>query len=207
MVSSSSGSVIRGFLSSSRSVLMVANGLLETISGPYAVTGSEIGGDVAGLMQGQPTEIREIGQVTLTGDPDIGRPRFQAHITIESLPAEVTVPYAIEAIVDRSNARQRRAYPDLAERTGLPLADLTDDSRGSSVSIHLKLSPGSDPAAVRERLREVDGITWSSTWQFPAPVTKLLRSWTKRHRDEDLAASLTQLEQAIREDRGQDNRE
>lgn len=40
----------------------------------------------------------------------------------------------------------------------------------------------------------------------PAPVAKSLRSWTERHRREDLTASLTQLEQAIREDRRQDLR-
>lgn len=123
---------------------------------------------------------------------------------VETLPAEITVPEAIEAIISRSKARQRRDYPELAERTGLPIADLTDESPRSGVSIHLKLSPGSDPAAVRERLREIDGVAWSSTWQFPAPVAAVLRSWVERHGREDLAASLAQLEQAIHEDRRQD---
>jgi hypothetical protein len=111
----------------------------------------------------------------------------------------------IQAIVSRSTSRQRRDYPELAERTGLPLADISDESGGYGVSIHLKLSPGSDPAQVRERLREIDGLAWSSQWQFPAPVATMLRSWTEQHRSEDLHASLTQLEQAIHHDRRQDS--
>jgi hypothetical protein len=203
--------------------------VLEIAGGPYSVTGCEISGDVAGLLQGRPAEIRETGRITLTGVPvpqrapqqspgspgrhiavgsggNIDGPRFQAHVIVESLPAEVTVPEAVEAIVSRSRARQRRDYPELAERTGLPIADLTDESPRYGVSIHLKLSPGSDPAAVRDRLREIDGVVWSSTWQYPAPLAKILRSWIKRHRAENLTASLTQLEQAIREDRHDDLR-
>ncbi|MGH3406259.1 MAG: hypothetical protein ACRDRJ_27735 [Streptosporangiaceae bacterium] len=40
--------------------------------------------------------------------------------------------------------------------------------------------------------------------RFLRPVAGVLRSWMKRHRGEDLTASLAQLEQAIREDRHQD---
>jgi DNA gyrase/topoisomerase IV subunit A len=200
--------------------------ILEIVGGPHSVTGCEISGDVAGLLHGRPAEIRETGQISLTGVPvppqtpelppdpsdkhivtggrGRDRPRFPAHVIIESLPAEVAVSDAIEAIVSRSAYRHLRDYPELAERTGLPIADLTDESRRHGVSIQLRLSPGSDPAAVRERLREVDGVGWSSTWQFPAPVAAVVRSWMKRHRGEDLAASLAQLEQAIHEDRRQD---
>ncbi|MGN6677259.1 MAG: hypothetical protein ACTHKL_05690 [Streptosporangiaceae bacterium] len=197
--------------------------VLEIVGGPYSVTGCEISGDVAGLLQGHLAEIREIGRVTLTGVPvperapgssgkhiavrgagNIGHPPFQAHVIIESLPGEAAVGDAVEAIISRSRARQRRDYPELAKRTGLPIADVSDESRGYGVSIHLKLSPDSDPTAVRERLREIDGVAWSSTWQFPAPVAAVLRSWVKRHRREDLVASLAQLEQAIHEDRRQD---
>jgi len=201
--------------------------VVAIVGGPYSVTGCEISGDVAGLLRGLPAEISEIGRVTITDvpvpsqapdPPSVPRKhvlaggggyvhgsRFQAHLIIESLPAQVVPMDVIQAIVSRAKSRQRRDYPELAERTGLPVADVTDESSGYGVSIHVKLSPGSDPAEVSERLREVDGVAWSSGWQFPAPLATMLRSWVELHRGEDLAASLTQLEQAIHDDRHRDS--
>ena len=62
------------------------------------------------------------------------------------------------------------------------------------------LEPGSDPAAARDRLLAVDGVGCDVTWAFPAPLAAMLRSWVQQHQGEDITASLTRLEDAIRHD-------
>jgi hypothetical protein len=194
--------------------------IVAIAGGAYSVTGCEISGDVAGLLRGLPAAITETGRITITDVPVPARAPerpsgpgkhvlvagagriegFLAHLVIESLPGQVATTDVVQAIAGRAQSRPRRDFPELAERTGLPVADIAGESGGCGVSIQLKLSSGSDPAEVRERLREVDGIAWSSSWQFPAPLAAMLRSWVERHRAEDLQASLTQLEQAVHDD-------
>jgi hypothetical protein len=62
------------------------------------------------------------------------------------------------------------------------------------------LEAGSDPAAVRDQLLAVDGIGCDATWALPAPLATMLRSWVHQHQGEDITASLTRLEDAIRRD-------
>jgi hypothetical protein len=107
----------------------------------------------------------------------------------------------VSAITQRLELRHwRDSHPELARRTGLPVADVYDGSREHDVRIHLSLEPGSDPAAVRGRLQDVDGVGRDATWAFPTPLASMLRSWVRRHQGEDIAASLTRLEGAIRLD-------
>jgi hypothetical protein len=63
------------------------------------------------------------------------------------------------------------------------------------------LEPGTDPAAVRDQVAAIYGITLEHTRAFPAPLASMLRSWVDRHRQEDISASLDRLCDAIRRDR------
>jgi hypothetical protein len=203
--------------------------LLDLVGGPYSVTGCDIDGDLAGLISGRPAHIVETARIAVTGtvvstptptptrlprssvrhigtagEAAIDHPSFQAHVIIESLPAEVTVPEAVEAVLSRSESpRWRDDYPALADQALLPVADLAEVGDAQGVRIELKLSPGSDPVAVRRQLRDIHGLSWSRTCQFPAPLATVLRSWVRQYRGEDLAAGLDQLEQAIHDDRTQ----
>jgi hypothetical protein len=96
------------------------------------------------------------------------------------------------------------SHSELARRIGLPVADVYDASREYNVRIHLSLEPGSDPAAVRDQLLDVDGVGWNAIWAFPAPLASMLRSWVEQHQGEDISASLTRLEGAIRRDQAND---
>ena len=66
--------------------------------------------------------------------------------------------------------------PDRVERPPLPVAEIDDRSRRNQIRIGLILKPGSDPAAVRDRLMVVDGITTEASWSFTAPLTRMLRA-------------------------------
>jgi hypothetical protein len=96
--------------------------------------------------------------------------------------------------------------PERVERPVLPVAEVNEQSSRNQVRIGLVLKPGSDPAVVRERLVAVDGITTEATWAFAAPLARMLRAWVDRYRDEDIAASLDLLHQAIRRDRRREQR-
>ena len=196
--------------------------VLEIAGPPYPVTGCEISGDLGALFAGRRTEIRETARIMITGVPvpeppaeprpapgshghiAAGRggaydgPPFAAHLIIESLPAQVGTSDAVQAITSRIQLRHwHGSHPELARRIALPIADIYDESRENDVRIHLSLEPGSDPAAVRDQLQDVDGVGWNATWAFPAPLASMLRSWVELHQGEDIAASLTRLEDAI----------
>ena len=116
---------------------------------------------------------------------------------IESLPAQTSTATATSAIADRAFSRPR-VDPD--PRAALPIADIADQSAEYQVRIGLILRPGSDPAAVRDQLTAVDGITTTASWAFAGPLATMLRSWVDRHRAENVTVSLSRLQQAIQAD-------
>jgi hypothetical protein len=201
--------------------------VLDTVGPPYSVVGSEITGDLDALLCGRRAEIREAARIRVTDvpvpellreppSPSAGRrvfatgglhqrdsgPPFAAHLVIESLPAAVGSSEAVRAITSRILSRRwRDSHPELAERAGLPVKDIYDGSGEYDVKIYVQLEAGTDPAAARDQLLAVDGVGRDATWAFPAPLAGLLRSWVEEHQGEDIAASLTRLEDAIRRDR------
>jgi hypothetical protein len=130
---------------------------------------------------------------------------------------ELAVLQTLEALTagrPRAHVSSARAVAGIEERIGLGpkygyelLADLArpwmvyDLSTHDQIRIGLVLEPGTDPAAVRDQVAAIDGITLEHTWAFPAPLVSMLRSWVDRHRPEDITASLDRLRDAIRRDR------
>ncbi len=195
--------------------------LLRAVGPPCSVTGCDITGDLDALVKGRRTAIRQTGRITITGvpvpelaadrpvppgrrgwtgwEPPFDRP---VHLMIESLPAQTPVPDAARAIAERAKARRwHGSHPELARHTSLPITEVYDLSTHCQIRIGLVLEPGTDPAAVREQVAAIDGITLEHTWAFPALLASMLRSWVDRHRLEDITASLDRLRDAIRRDR------
>lgn len=205
----------------------VPDGELLSIAGhPWSGTGCTLTGDLAALARGRRVMLRETGQITITGVPvpqastepqppgdDVplyasahtGRETFPAHLVIDSLPARTVPSEVAQAIAGRS-ASWLDSHPGPPWRAALPVAHVDDQSRGAEVRIVLALRPGSDPEAVRDRLATIRGVSSEVPAKFPASLTSLLRSWVNDHRGEDIAASLTELETAIRRDRQRDGR-
>jgi hypothetical protein len=206
---------------------LVADAELLRIAGPpYPVTGCELTGNLDALIKGRPAAIRQTGRITITGVPVLGpdavvpldrrgwtgteissRPSRPAHLIIESLPARTSALDADKAITKQAESHGwHGSGPDRVERPALPVADINDRSRRNQIQIELILKPGSDPVAVRDQLAIVDGITTEATWSFTAPLAKMLRAWVDHYRDEDIAASLDLLHEAIRRDRRREQR-
>jgi len=195
--------------------------LLRAVGAPYSAAGCDITGDLDALIKGRRAVIRETGRIIMTGVPvpelaaerpvppgrrgwTGGEPPFDrpVHLMIESLPAQTSTFDAARAIADRARARRwHGSHPELARRTSLPLADVIDLSSHYQIRVGLVLEPGTDPAAVRDQVADIDGITLERTWAFPAPLASMLRSWVDRHRLEDVTASLDRLRDAIPRDR------
>ncbi len=202
--------------------------VLRIVGPPDPVTGCDMTGDLDALMKGRRAAIRQTGRITITGIPVPGPaadtalppdrrgwtgdevsspPSRPVHLIIESLPARTSPLDACQAITKQAQSHGwTGAGPDRVERAALPVAQIDDQSSRNQIRIGLVLKSGSDPAAVRDRLTALDGITTEATWAFPAPLASMLRAWADRYRGEDIAASLDLLHQAIHRDRRREQR-
>jgi hypothetical protein len=151
--------------------------------------------------QGDQHALVEISGQPLPGEPFPGEP-FPAHLVIESLPARTDTSAVAAEIASRAERRQWHGpHADLARRTALPVYYVDDQSKDAEVRILVTLYPNSDPTAVRDQLTTIRGISAETPCAFPAPLASLLRSWVDDHRGENMPASLTELDDAIRHDR------
>jgi hypothetical protein len=204
--------------------------LLGLAGPPYSLTGCTVTGDLDALAEGQRIMLRQTGQVTRTGTPvpetvpdrrpspaeiepgvhavahaftgpDL-RHLSRAHLLVESLPPGVN-----PAQICSELANHRRPDSHHVTRSGqryditLPISDIADlSSDGVPVRIAIILRPGTDPQAARDQLAAFDGITTEAPAAYPAPLAALLRTWVGQYRGEDVGASLTRLQDAIRVD-------
>jgi DNA gyrase/topoisomerase IV subunit A len=160
---------------------------------PDFLTGCDVSGDLSALADGRPTPLRLTGRITAADEQ---------HLIIGSLPPDVGAWEALREIADRvSRPAWAGAYPDLHEATHLPLADVEDLSEHGELKLVVTLSPGADAEAVTASLRTLRVVAVEVLAAFPVPLAQLLRSWADRHRDEDIAASLAELDSAVRQDR------
>ena len=196
--------------------------LLRVVGPPYSVTGCDLTGDLDALARGRRTAIRQTGRISITGVPvpdpaeerpvppdkrgwtgwETPLPQRPVHLMIESLPVRTTINDAARAIAQRAEPRRwYGSHAQLAGRTTLPIAEVDDRSIGYEVRIGVQLRPGADPAVVRDQIATIYGISIEEDWAFPAPLASMMRAWVDRYRGEDIGASLTRLEDAIRRDR------
>lgn len=202
--------------------------LISAVGPPWSGADCDLAGDLTALARGRRVVLRERGKITVTGVPVPQEPAdaqpasvrgdkyafagtssepFPAHLVIESLPPRTVASEVAQEIAGRA-ARRKWHGPDaeLARRAALPVAYIDDQSKGTEVRILLTLYPNSDPAAVQDQLTTIRGISAETPCAFPAPLASLLRSWVSDHGDENIAASLTELENAIQHDRQREKR-
>lgn len=195
--------------------------ILEAIGGPYSPAGCDLAGDLDALAQGKTTTLRETGRITITGAAAAPAksqegttkpnravaaagpgPRRPADLLIESLPATVGLSDTCREINSRLSDVGRAKPPrELGGELRRPITELWLESPApGGVRIAIRLSPGYEPATVREQLAAIDGVYVEASSAFPAPLAVMMRSWIGRHRREEVAVSLLGLETAIDQD-------
>ena len=185
--------------------------LLRIIGRPVSLTGSELTGDFDELARGERTTIREAPRITITdGASRTGR---QVHLIIDAVPRHLSAPSLSQeidsqiyaegyqpSVPDRFKLSADKVRESFAARA-LPIALLRDESKENDIRLTIRLRPGADPETVRAQLGRMKALVADRATQFPAPLADLFHSWITDYGQEDITASLDQLEAAIHADR------
>jgi hypothetical protein len=206
-----------------------SDGDILAIAGPpWSVSGCKVTGDLDALAAGHRVMLRQTGRITLTGNPIPEPPPVpkppdggpapvvvayssigfnlplhlaRAQLVIESLPPDSSPDQVAQDLHSHAKMQSRSARSG-GSSDALPIADVADCGTSAvPVRIVITLIPGTDPVAAQDQLAAFDGITTQALAAYPAPLAALLRAWTEQHRGEDLSASLTRFEDAVRQDR------
>lgn len=202
--------------------------ILALAGPPWPVSDCTVTGDLDALAAGHRVMLRQTGRISLTGNPipppqlglkppgggpcpvvvlsysiglDLPRQLADAQLVIESLPPDTSLEQVCRDLARHAEIQASHADGG-ASSDVLPTADVADlGTDRVPVRIAITLIPGTDPEAARDQLAAFDGITSQAPAAYPAPLATMLRAWTDQHRGEDLNASLTRFEDAIRQDR------
>lgn len=188
--------------------------IIDLVGPPDFVTGCTVTGDLDALAAGQRTELGLQARVTVTDAAQVAArvkraavpghepPGFTRDPSLPVIILDNFAPYAstdevVVSIGKRAREyHQRTGHPELSALTGLPIRDLRDLSARGDWLVCLPAA-GTPPEVVREQLLTVHGVTISVPVGLPRPLPTVIRSWVRTHRQEDLAASLTALEDAL----------
>jgi DNA gyrase/topoisomerase IV subunit A len=168
--------------------------LTEIVGPPVFPTGHTGRGDLAALAAGRETPLRLTADVTIADD---GR-----RVIIEHIPFGATTDDAASDITGRANMyplASEHPRPGLSEEAGLPIADFRDetDSRYPDGRFACVVAQGIPPGELRDKLLDVYGVYTIVRAKLPRPLPAMIRDWITAHGAEDVAASLTALEQAL----------
>ena len=201
--------------------------LLASVGPPCSLTDCDISGDLDALAAGKRIMLRQTGRIRLTGNPI---PKLSAHVErgARSITrcvvspqhwterAETQAQLIIESLPDRDDEElttylnsvrvpQDRPLPEgdaSSNPDRLLVADVADISgAGGPVRLAIRLAPGSDAVAARDKLLSHDSVTSAAPAAYPVPLATLLRAWVSQHSHENLADSLTRFADGIRQDR------
>lgn len=158
----------------------------------HFLTGCTVSGDLAALAAGRQVELRLQAQVSISGD--------RAVVIIESIPPNISIDETARIIASRASVpRWADDHPGLRRITGLPLADLRDETTdrtspfGRLICIPKR---GTDPEQLQDMLLEIRGVYTTMPVKLSRPLSRLIREWVQVSAREDVLASLTALEQA-----------
>lgn len=160
---------------------------------PWFPVGCLVTGDADALAEGRRTDLRLHARVSIDDD--------QHRVVIENIPPNITTEEVAHIVAERASPRPWAAgHPGLHRLTGLPLADLRDETTERySPSGRIICTPRGDttPEQLRDMLVHVPGVTTTMPVQLPRPLATIIRSWVRASAREDLAISLARLERAL----------
>lgn len=167
--------------------------LTSIIGPPRFPNGCTVTGDFAALAAGRPAILRLQARVTVSDD--------HGSVLITNLPPNADPVDTVHSLASRAAAHEWASrYPHLHRRARLPLRDIRDESPMEHDADLLVCTPEPGTAAeqLRDQLMDVYGVYTEVHAALPRPLATMIREWAKANRSEDLLASLTALENAIR---------
>jgi hypothetical protein len=171
-----------------------AQDITSIVGPPDFITGCTVTGDLEAFAAGQPTELRLQAKITISDD---GRA-----VIVENIPPNITTDDAAMSIAKRAEQTADPSQPPaLHTATRLDVSSVRDESNSRTPDGRIVCTPaaGVPPEQVRDQLTGVYGayttIYVALPWSLPAAI----RQWVRTNQAEDLAASLTALETAVRD--------
>jgi hypothetical protein len=188
--------------------------ITSIVGPPDFLTGCTVTGDLAALAAGQYAELGLHARVMVTDAahvtdrrtwgavPGHARPGWDLSrpvVVIDKFPPYTNSDEVALSISKRAEEYSWHArHPELAALTGLPITGLADLSTShSGYGLACWPSRGTPPEILRDQLLKVYGVSIYITTRLPRPVPAMIRTWIRAFPQEDLAGSLTALENAL----------
>lgn len=171
-----------------------AQDIISIVGPPDFITGCTVTGDLEAFAAGQPTELRLQAKITISDD---GRA-----VIVENIPPNITTDDAAASIATRAEQTSDPSQPSaLRTATRLGVRSVRDESNSRTPDGRIVCEPatGVPPEEVRDQLTGVYGVYTTIYVALPRSLPATIRQWVRTNQAEDLAASLTALETAIRD--------
>jgi DNA gyrase/topoisomerase IV subunit A len=163
--------------------------LTAIVGPPCSLNGYTVTGDFAALAAGRPAVLRLQARVTVSDD--------HRTVLITNLPSNPDD--TAMSLANLATARHwARKHSELHVQATLPLADIRDESSRGIDLIVCTPERGTTAEQLRDQLMDVHGVYAEVHVALPRPLATMIREWAQAYRSEDLLASLTALENAIR---------
>ncbi|HEX4723934.1 MAG TPA: hypothetical protein VH333_15565 [Pseudonocardiaceae bacterium] len=165
--------------------------LVGMVGSPRFPTGCEIDGDLDDLFSGRfcPVTLRARARRTASNPVELA---------VDCFPPGVSVLDAIEALTAAGNEPAwARAYPRLADEVRFPLRDVADTSSRHHQQITCRGTAEATVEDLMRLLRMLWPLGTNMLLRLPAPLPILLRQWVAAADEEDITASLRQLEKTL----------
>jgi hypothetical protein len=146
------------------------------------------------LATGQPTELRLQAKITISDDGQT--------VIVGNIPPNITIDDAAVSIAKRAEQTADLSQPSpLHSATRLDVSSVRDESDARTPDGRIVCQPaiGVPPEQVRDQLTTVYGAYTTIYVALPRSLPATIRQWVKTNQAEDLDASLTALETAVRD--------
>ena len=167
--------------------------LIAIIGPPCFLNGAAVTGDFAALAAGRQVVLRLESRVTVSDD--------HGSVLITNVPPNASPDDTATSLANLAMARHwASSHPDSTgkhacrSRTYATSPHRDETLTCSSAS----QKPGTTAEQLRDQLLDVYGVYTEVHVALPRPLATMIRGWAKAYSGEDLLASLTALENAIR---------
>lgn len=168
--------------------------IISMIGPPDFITGCTVTGDLEAFAAGQPTELRLQAKISISDDGQT--------VIVENIPPNITTDDAAMSIAKRAEQTADLSQPSpLHTATRLDVSSVWDESNSRTPDGRIVCKPatGVPPEQVRDQLTTVYGVYTTIYVALPGSLPATIRQWVKTNQAADLAASLTALETAVRD--------